>query len=82
MICQCPKCRRGFHATRQRRIYCSRACKDDTERKIDLKKLAWFAFQGLDGKDIAQAFGVSRPTVSRALRTHGLYAQWREQRYA
>jgi AraC-like DNA-binding protein len=82
MICRCRKCQREFHAAKQRRIYCSRLCKNAAERKIDLKKLAWFAFQGLDGKDIAQAFGVSRPRVSRALRAHGLYAQWREQRYA
>jgi hypothetical protein len=82
MIAHCPKCHRGFHATKQRRIYCSRSCKDSTERKIDLKKLAWFAFQGLNGKDIAKAFGVSPPRVTRALRVHGLYEQWLEQRYA
>jgi hypothetical protein len=78
----CPKCHGEFHATRQRRIYCGLACKYAATRKIDPKRLAWFAFQGLDGKDIADAFGVSRPRVTRALRTHGLYEQWLEQRYA
>ena len=82
MIVSCKQCHHDFHATKHRRLFCSRKCKDLYGTKIDIAKLARFAFQGLDGKDIATALGVSRPRVTRALRTHGLYQAWLEQRYA
>lgn len=82
MIVSCKQCHHDFHATKYRRVFCSRKCKDNYERKIDLKKLAWFAFQGREAKEMAEILGVSRPRISRVLREQGLHALWTANRYA
>lgn len=73
----CPQCKREFLADRPGRVFCSRKCKGDCERKkIDLEKLAAMAAAGDKGTYIAAVLGVSPPTITRAMRTHGFYAQW------
>jgi hypothetical protein len=82
VILKCKRCQHDFHATKQRRVYCGRACKEAATRKIDLEKLKLFVFQGREGKEMAAEFGVSGSRIHRVLHHYGLHEQWLEQRYA
>lgn len=82
MIVSCKRCHIDFQSTRTLRVYCSRECQDASSRTIDLVKLAEFASSGRPNRDMALAFGVSRPTITRALQTHGLYGTWQAIRYS
>jgi hypothetical protein len=80
VICQQCKCEfRG----KKRRIFCGTKCKKDSSRKkIDLTKLAEMSEIGSKSTYMAAVFGVSTPTITRALQTHGLHGRWQERRNA
>lgn len=82
MIVSCKHCHHDFHATKHRRAFCSRKCKDAYGMKIDLRQLAEFASNGDKASYMAAVFGVSPPRITRALQTHGLYGTWQAMRYA
>lgn len=82
MIVSCKQCHHDFHATTHQRAFCSRKCKDAYFRRVDLEKLAQLASNGDKASYMAMVLGVSPPTITRALRTHGLYGTWQTMRYA
>ena len=79
----CPRCNCEFHAKPfARRKYCSRPCKEATQRRIDLAKFAQLASEGAKAAYMAAVFGVSNAHIANALRRHGLHSRWKEKRYA
>lgn len=82
LILTCEQCRKEFGARKRGYRFCSRACHNDSMRHLDLKRLTEMAGKGELGKNIAMDLGVTRGRVHHALRTHGLYEQWRALRYA
>jgi hypothetical protein len=79
MICRHCKCE---FSRKKPQAFCGRKCKDDSERKVDLAKLAELASAGNKSTYMAAVLGVSAPTVTRAMIVHGLYDRWQELRNA
>ena len=81
MIYVCAFCSAQFDAKPcAKRVFCSRECKNASERSFDFGHFMNLVLDGLEGKEIAAILKISRPRVTRLLRVHGLYETWVENR--
>lgn len=80
-VCHCG---RRFKRAGRRAKNCSIPCRDAKRlpAKMDLRQLRRFVAQGEYISNIARHFNVRQEAVAIYLRRHGLYEQWREQRFA
>jgi hypothetical protein len=76
----CRQCSKQFMKCKNRRTFCSRACRIASTRKYDPIKLAELAKTGATSTDMAKALGVSTPSLIRALHSSKLYDIWLEKR--
>lgn len=78
---KCLQCGREFHASKPRVRFCSHNCHDVSRELLNAAKVKQLACAGETQAAIANALGVSRATVQRAIKKYGFHTEWHELRW-
>lgn len=79
---KCAQCGCDFRPSKAGVRFCSHNCHDVSRELVSAEKIRHLACAGETQVAIAKELGVSRATVSRAIRKYGFQAEWHELRWA